>query len=103
MRKITALFTAFCVLFSIIISFSIQAYAENEINIIFTVGDKKLEAVLYDNSTTRELISKMPMTLPMMDLYDREMCYRFSDALPVDDVQNTNYEAGEIIYCRTNA
>lgn len=34
----------------------------------------------------------------MLDLYNREMCYRFSEALPTDDVSTCGYEVGEIVY-----
>lgn len=63
-----------------------------------TVNGHKLYATLYDNATTRAFVEKLPLTLPMMDLYDREMCYRFPEALPTDDVNTTGYEVGEIVY-----
>jgi hypothetical protein len=63
-----------------------------------TVGTTVLTATLLDNSTSRALIAKLPLTVPMQDLYGREMCYRFPDALPADDVKTTGYEVGEIIY-----
>ena len=34
----------------------------------------------------------------MLDLYNREMCYRFPEALPTDDVNTCGYEVGEIVY-----
>jgi hypothetical protein len=34
----------------------------------------------------------------MDDLYSREMCYHFPEALPIDSVKHTGYEVGEIIY-----
>lgn len=40
----------------------------------------------------------LPVTLPMMDLYGREMCYRFPDALPTADARTRGYEVGEIVY-----
>lgn len=69
-----------------------------EIRIKITVGDQELAATLEDNSTTQALLEKLPMTLPMMDLYGREMCYRYDEALPADNVQTRNFELGEIIY-----
>ena len=47
---------------------------------------------------TRDLILKLPLTIDMADLYDREMCYRFSEELEHDNIQNRRYEVGEIIY-----
>src|SRR5437870_5392708 len=50
-----------------------------------TVGDKVLTATLFDNATTRELISRLPLTLPMKDLYEREVVYNFPEAPPVTE------------------
>jgi hypothetical protein len=63
-----------------------------------TVGNKALTAIFYDNPTARSIVAKLPLTLPLQDLYNREMCYHFSEALPADNVQTTGYEVGEIIY-----
>ncbi len=57
-----------------------------------------LTATFDDNATTRAIIAKMPMTLPMMDLYGDEMCYRFPDALPTDNVEYKLHKKGEIFY-----
>jgi 4-carboxymuconolactone decarboxylase len=63
-----------------------------------TVGEKILTARLYDNATTRELISRLPLTLPMKDLYEREVVYNFPEALPVDEEKRGGYEVGDISY-----
>ena len=71
----------------------------SDVKVKITVGDMELLATLEDNATTRELISQMPMTLPMMDLYGREMCYRYGAyALPTDNLQSDGYEVGDIAY-----
>jgi hypothetical protein len=57
-----------------------------------------LTATLVDNVTTRALVAKLPLTISLTDLYAREMCYRFPEALPVENVQTAGYEIGEIIY-----
>ncbi|GLC80718.1 cyclophilin-like fold protein [Lacrimispora brassicae] len=69
-----------------------------EIKLKITVGEQELTATLDNNTTTQALLEKLPMTVPMQDLYNREMCYRFPDELPTSDVQNTGYEVGDIIY-----
>jgi len=89
-----------CVL---VISFIINTHTKasdymSTIKIKVSVGDKNLTATLYDNATTRAFIKKLPLTLNMMDLYSREMCYRFNEALPTDNVKYTDYNVGEIIY-----
>ena len=62
------------------------------------VGNHELTATLQDNATTRAFVDMLPITLTMLDLYGREMCYRFPDALPTDDVNTCGYEVGEIVY-----
>lgn len=71
---------------------------QSDYKVKITVGSQELTATIYNNATGRDLIEKLPLTLPMLDLYGREMCYRFSEALETDDVQYTGYEVGEIVY-----
>lgn len=63
-----------------------------------TVGDKVLYAELYNNATAKSFIEKLPLILPMQDLYDREMVYRFPDALPANEATTSGYEIGDISY-----
>lgn len=69
-----------------------------EIRIKVTVGKQVLTAALIDNATTRSLIARFPLTVPMEDLYSREMCYRFADPLPANEAQQSTYEVGDISY-----
>ena len=71
---------------------------EGNMKIKITVGNTVLTATLLDNATARAFAAKLPLTLPMQDLYSRELVYRFSDPLPTDNVQTTGYTVGEIIY-----
>lgn len=57
-----------------------------------------LTAELEDNATSRALLQKMPLNLPMLNLYGREMCYRFNEALPAGQLRSDNYEVGDIAY-----
>lgn len=68
------------------------------IKVKVTVDDRVLTATLLDNATTRSLIAKFPLTLPMQDLYSREMCYRFPDSLPANEERTSGYEVGDISY-----
>jgi hypothetical protein len=63
-----------------------------------TFGKYELTATFEDNATTKAFREKLPLTLPMLDLYSREMCYRFPDALPANEAKTRGYEVGEIIY-----
>lgn len=69
------------------------------LNIKITVKDKILHATLEDNSTSRALIEKMPFTIKMMNLYGREMCYRYgAGTLPTDNPKDLEYEIGDISF-----
>lgn len=71
----------------------------SEVKIKITVGETELIATMEDNATTQAIIEQMPMTLPMMDLYGREMCYRYGAyALPTDNLRSDGYEVGDIAY-----
>ena len=67
--------------------------------ITIAAGDHVITATLYDNAAGRALWDKLPLTLNMMNLYGREMCYRFGKGgLPDDDAADTGYEIGDISY-----
>ncbi len=69
------------------------------VKIKITVGHNVLDAILENNATTRALVSKMPMTLRMQDLYGREMCYRYgAQALPTEQLRADGYAVGDIAY-----
>ena len=71
----------------------------SDVKVKITVGNTELIATLENNATTQALIEKMPMTLPMTDLYGREMCYRYGAyALPTDNMRSDGYEIGDIAY-----
>ena len=67
--------------------------------ITITADDHVITATLYDNAAGRALWDKLPLTLNMMNLYGREMCYRFgAGGLPDDDAADIGYEIGDISY-----
>lgn len=68
------------------------------IKVKVTVGGQVLTATLIDNATTRSLISKFPLTVPMKNLYAREMVYHFPNPLPANEVQQSGYEVGDLSY-----
>lgn len=71
----------------------------SDVKVKITVGNTELSATMENNATTQALMKKMPMTLPMMDLYGREMCYRYGAyALPTDNMRSDGYEIGDIAY-----
>ena len=68
------------------------------IKIKVTAGQQVLTATLIDNATSRDLIAKLPLTVPMKNLYAREMVYRFPDPLPAQEAQQSGYEVGDLSY-----
>ncbi|MBR1708021.1 MAG: hypothetical protein IJ719_04215 [Clostridia bacterium] len=67
--------------------------------ITITAGEHTITAILYDNAAGSAFWDKLPLTLPMQNLYGREMCHRFgAGALPDDDAVDTGYEIGDISY-----
>ena len=75
------------------------ADAADQMLITITAGNHVITATLYDNAAGRALWDKLPLTLNMMNLYGREMCYRFgAGGLPEDDAADTGYEIGDISY-----
>lgn len=80
--------------------FPIAAFAAEpkEIKVKITAGEHVMFADFLDNATTRALITKFPLTVPMEDLYSREMCYRFAESLPANEAETSSYEVGDIVY-----
>ena len=73
--------------------------ASDEIKVKITVAGKELTAIFENNITTQNLIKQMPLTVPMSNLYGREMCYRFGNGtFPTDHLRVDNYQVGDIVY-----
>lgn len=67
--------------------------------ITLTVGTTTLDATLEDNATTRALLSQMPFTITMDNLYGREMCYRYgAGSLSTSTLRSDGYTIGDIAY-----
>lgn len=75
---------------------------EGAVQMRITVGDQVLTAALEDNATARAITERLPMTLPMMDIYGCEMCCRFDEELPANEARVTGFEVGDIIYWRSH-
>lgn len=72
---------------------------EVSLKLKITVGDKILTATMEDNATTRAFLQKLPATLPMENLYGREMCYHYgAGGLATSATRDDRYEVGDIIY-----
>lgn len=66
--------------------------------IMISFNDQQLQAEFFDSDTTEALLQKMPLNLNMMNLYSRELTYRFSEALPARKAKTSGYEVGDIGY-----
>ena len=75
-----------------------SSFESDQIKVKITVGKTILTAFFDDNATSRALIEKFPMTIPMEDLYGREMCFRFSESLPANEASHSGYDVGDIVY-----
>ena len=74
-----------------------NAFGDNMQNIIITIENKKYEAILYDNSTTKELIKKFPITITMSDLHENEKYHNFSKRFPTSSKSVGNVNKGDIM------
>lgn len=62
------------------------------------LNGKQFTANFDDNQTAGAIIEKMPLKLNMMNLYSRELTYRFNQALPANEPQTMGYQVGDIAY-----
>ena len=74
-----------------------NTFGENMQEIILKVKNKEYEAVLYDNSTARELIKNFPITITMSDLHANEKYYNFSKRFPTSNENVENVKKGDIM------
>ena len=70
----------------------------SELEVKIKAGGQEWTAKLEDNDTSRAIYEMLPLTLPMMDLYGREMCYRFEEELPTSGLRSDGYEVGDLTY-----
>lgn len=74
-----------------------NAFGDNMQNIIIMIENKKYEAILYDNSTTKELIKKFPITITMSDLNGNEKYYNFSKSFSTSSENVASINKGDIM------
>jgi len=63
-----------------------------------TVGTRVVTATLVDNATTRDLVSLLPLTLTMNDLFNREKFGHLPRALAGDGEGARTSEVGQVVY-----
>ena len=77
---------------------SLEKNDKGLIRVKVIAGGKEATATFIDNATSRALIAKFPLTVPMQDLYARELVYRFPNSLPANETTTSNYDVGDIVY-----
>lgn len=77
---------------------ALEGKKEMSLKVKITIKGKSIIANLEDNVTAREFIKRLPLKLPMLDLYGRELVNRLSKPLPIDTLRSDNYAVGDIIY-----
>jgi hypothetical protein len=70
----------------------------SQMKIRLTVGQTVLQAVLTDNATTRDLVSLLPLTLRMSDLFGRERYGHLTRTLAAGGPRQHSFEVGDIAY-----
>ena len=85
------------IIISILFFMNDNTFGENMQEIILKVKNKEYEAVLYDNSTTRELIKNFPITITMSDLHENEKYHNFSKRFPTSSENVGNVNKGDIM------
>lgn len=68
------------------------------VKIKMSINHNTLIAEFEHNATAQALLSLMPAQLPMLNLYARELTYRFKQALPANETQSRGYRVGDIAY-----
>ena len=63
-----------------------------------TIGDQEVTGVLEDNPATRDLVSMLPITVPMGDLFGREKPGPLPRPLTGDVEPVFTYRVGQIAY-----
>lgn len=66
-------------------------------NITLKTENAEYEAVLYDNSTVKELIKNFPMTITMSDLHENEKYYNLSKKFPTSNESVLQINKGDIM------
>ena len=70
----------------------------DSMKIIVKVGDKALTATLIDSKTAKDLVSLLPLTLTMNDLFGREKFAHLPRAISTEGKRTHTYEVGDIAY-----
>jgi len=103
--------SVFIILLLLIVNFSACAQGTGENNQIkesnmkikIKVGNNEFTAILFENETAKNFISKLPVTINMQELNGNEKYYNFSDNFIGDTPQSPGkINTGDIMLWSTN-
>ncbi|MGK5112662.1 MULTISPECIES: cyclophilin-like fold protein [unclassified Geodermatophilus] len=80
----------------------IAALQEEPMRIRLTIADRQATATLEDNPAARDLLSMLPVTIPMGDLFGREKPGPLPRALAGDVEPVFRYRVGQVAYWPPN-
>jgi hypothetical protein len=75
---------------------------EGNVKIKITIGNKEMTAVMYDNTTVRNFVSMLPLTLDMSELNGNEKYYYLADNLPTATERVGSIKTGDIMLYGSN-
>jgi len=76
-----------------------QRDVKNGKRIVIEAEGKRLTAVLETGAAAEAFLKKLPLTVPMENLYEREMCFHLGPgSLPSETPRSDGYEVGDLIY-----
>ena len=75
---------------------------QGETAIRITIGDIRLEGVLYDSDMARQFIAQLPQTISMSNYGGREVYGGIDAAIEVEGTGQLRFDDGDITYCPSN-
>ena len=75
---------------------------QGETAVRITIGDTRLEGVLYDSNMARQFIAQLPQTITMSNYGGREVYGGIDQAITVEGEGQLRFEDGDITYCPAN-
>lgn len=79
-----------------------NAHYKESVKIKITIGDKEMTVVMYNNTTVRNFISMLPLTLDMSELNGNEKYYYLADNLPTATERVGSIKTGDIMLYGSN-
>lgn len=70
-----------------------------QVKVRATVNGKEFYGTLENNATTKAMLNRFPLKLKMLNLYGREMAYRYGEGtFPTEQLRSDHFQVGDLIY-----